>query len=81
MPRIMIEGYLCSQCGHRWAPDALGGSLPRQCPSCGSAHWDLSDNNGADRKRASEAARRLAAMGGSAPDLEYIPRRQGENVS
>ena len=80
MPRIMIEGYLCSLCGHRWAPEALGCSPLKQCPSCESAHWDLSGNNEADRKRASEAARRLAAMGGSAPDLEYIPRRRDWNA-
>ena len=80
MPRIMIEGYLCSRCGHRWAPRALGGSPPKQCPACRSPHWDLSGKDGLNCKRASEAARRLAAMGGSAPDLEYIPRRQGENV-
>ena len=81
MPRIMIEGYLCSRCGHRWAPRILGGSSPKQCPACRSLNWDLSGSDGSNCKRVSEAARRLAAMGGSAPDLEYIPRRRGENVS
>lgn len=81
MPRIMIEGYLCSRCGHKWAPRVLGASPPKSCPACKSPNWDLSGNDGPNRERVSEAGRRLAAMGGSAPDLEYVPRRRGESVS
>ena len=81
MPRIMIQGYLCSRCRHKWAPKVLGSSPPKLCPACKSPHWDLSGNSGENHNRASEASRRLAAMGGSAPDLEYVPRRRGENVS
>lgn len=34
------ERLTCKRCGHTWRPRKED---VRQCPGCGSAHWDVED--------------------------------------
>lgn len=37
-PRVMIEGFECSRCQHRWVPLNIQ-EPPRVCPNCKSPYW------------------------------------------
>ncbi len=46
MGRVEFSGFKCERCGHLWAPrQALDSgepvTLPKVCPSCKSAWWDV----------------------------------------
>lgn len=38
MPEIMLKGYLCERCRHKWVPKE--DVKPRVCPKCKSPYWD-----------------------------------------
>ena len=38
MPEIMLKGYQCNRCGHKWAPKE--DEKPKVCPKCKSPYWD-----------------------------------------
>ncbi len=40
MARIMIEGFLCERCSHRWAPRGGARTEPSICPKCKSPYWN-----------------------------------------
>src|SRR5882762_3691557 len=44
MPRVMLEGFECSRCGHRWIPRE-GLESPQTCPKCKSPYWDRPRRN------------------------------------
>jgi predicted Zn-ribbon and HTH transcriptional regulator len=52
MAEIMLPGYQCERCGHKWAPSEE--TRPRVCPKCKSAYWDIA--------RKEEMAKRLAGI-------------------
>jgi len=39
MPKINIEGYLCSRCSHKWVARE-NNEKPTVCPKCKSPYWD-----------------------------------------
>ena len=39
MPRVKIDGWECTRCGHVWV--SRDGAKPRVCPRCKSALWDI----------------------------------------
>ncbi|MGI0013199.1 MAG: hypothetical protein ACREBU_07130 [Nitrososphaera sp.] len=40
MPRVQLEGYECSRCGHRWVKREATEGDPIICPKCKSPYWD-----------------------------------------
>lgn len=38
MAKIVMTGYQCDRCGHKWAPKK--DVLPKVCPKCKSPYWD-----------------------------------------
>lgn len=40
--KILIEGFLCERCGHKWVPRLK--ENPRVCPKCHSPYWDKPRN-------------------------------------
>jgi predicted Zn-ribbon and HTH transcriptional regulator len=39
MGEIVLNGYLCERCSHKWVPRE-GGNYPKVCPKCKSPYWD-----------------------------------------
>jgi len=39
MGEIMLKGYKCERCGHKWYPREER-EIPRVCPKCKSPYWD-----------------------------------------
>ena len=39
MPKVMLEGFECSRCGHRWFPRE-NTEEPCTCPKCKSPYWN-----------------------------------------
>ncbi|HTD38167.1 MAG TPA: hypothetical protein VK669_11680, partial [Candidatus Limnocylindrales bacterium] len=39
MPRVKIDGWECSRCGHVWV--SREDAKPRVCPRCKSPLWDV----------------------------------------
>ena len=39
MAEIILKGYRCERCGHKWAPRNPE-EKPRVCPKCKSPYWD-----------------------------------------
>jgi DNA-directed RNA polymerase subunit RPC12/RpoP len=43
--KIVLEGYQCLRCGHKWVPNKMkkghsrSDDLPAKCPSCRSQYW------------------------------------------
>jgi DNA-directed RNA polymerase subunit RPC12/RpoP len=45
--RIVLEGFECLRCSHKWVPDkrkaqgkySRSDGLPAQCPKCRSPYW------------------------------------------
>jgi predicted Zn-ribbon and HTH transcriptional regulator len=52
MADIMLKGFQCERCGHKWAPREE--ERPRVCPKCKSAYWDTA--------RKQDLAKRLAGI-------------------
>ncbi|CAN5237191.1 hypothetical protein BH18THE2_BH18THE2_34730 [soil metagenome] len=45
MGEIILKGYQCERCAHKWAPRE--DELPKVCPKCKSPYWNIprkSDN-------------------------------------
>jgi predicted Zn-ribbon and HTH transcriptional regulator len=40
MAKVMIEGWQCERCGHRWVPREGMNHPARCCPKCKSPFWD-----------------------------------------
>ena len=38
MAKILISGWKCERCSHKWAPRTE--EHPRVCPKCKSPYWD-----------------------------------------
>ena len=38
MARVMLQGFQCERCQHKWYPREEGD--PRVCPKCKSPYWD-----------------------------------------
>jgi ribosomal protein L37E len=38
--KIVLEGWICKRCGHKWIPKKK--DVPRSCPNpkCRSIYWD-----------------------------------------
>lgn len=43
MAKIQLAGYRCERCRHEWIPRDEG--VPKVCPSCDSAYWDVPNTN------------------------------------
>ena len=41
VPRITIEAFQCSRCGHIWKPRQGLDRKPKVCPKCKSPYWDV----------------------------------------
>ncbi|HEY9485001.1 MAG TPA: hypothetical protein VIQ04_00035, partial [Nitrososphaeraceae archaeon] len=39
MGEIILKGYQCERCSHKWVPRE-GGNYPKVCPKCKSPYWD-----------------------------------------
>ena len=39
MGEIILKGYQCERCSHKWVPRERG-SYPKVCPNCKSPYWD-----------------------------------------
>jgi len=39
MAEIILKGYQCERCGHKWVPRNEK-EHPRVCPKCKSPYWD-----------------------------------------
>ena len=39
MGEIVLKGYQCERCAHKWVPRAEG-DYPKVCPKCKSPYWD-----------------------------------------
>lgn len=44
---IIVKGYWCNRCGHKWIPRKKN---PRICPKCKSAYWDIPKINKTKKK-------------------------------
>ena len=40
MAYVMIPGFLCERCGHRWIRKQPGTPEPKVCPKCKSTYWN-----------------------------------------
>ncbi len=40
MARILIDGFMCERCHHRWAPRSGAAKEPKNCPKCCSPYWN-----------------------------------------
>ncbi len=41
MPKVLLEGYQCYRCKHKWRPRKFESkNLPKVCPNCKSAYWN-----------------------------------------
>jgi predicted Zn-ribbon and HTH transcriptional regulator len=40
MGKVMLEGYECERCQHRWLPRATTEETPTICPKCKSPYWN-----------------------------------------
>lgn len=38
MAKILIEGYQCERCAHKWI--SREGKEPKVCPKCKSPYWN-----------------------------------------
>lgn len=45
MATIMLHGFQCERCGHKWSPRD-GGAEPSVCPKCKSPYWNKPRKNG-----------------------------------
>ena len=54
--RDMVDLYECDDCEKQWVPRDVG-RISKQCPYCGSRHWNRSDkpDKEQDDARADEA--------------------------
>jgi predicted Zn-ribbon and HTH transcriptional regulator len=39
MGEILLKGYQCERCGHKWVPREES-DYPKVCPKCKSPYWD-----------------------------------------
>lgn len=39
MAKILLEGWQCERCGHKWVPREGTGVVPKVCPRCKSPYW------------------------------------------
>jgi predicted Zn-ribbon and HTH transcriptional regulator len=39
MAKIMLSGFQCERCDHKWVPREEG-EEPKVCPSCKSPYWN-----------------------------------------
>ena len=39
MGEIILKGYQCERCDHKWAPRE--DELPKVCPKCKSPYWNI----------------------------------------
>ena len=40
MAKIMLQGYECERCGHKWVKRSATEGDPVICPKCKSPYWD-----------------------------------------
>jgi predicted Zn-ribbon and HTH transcriptional regulator len=40
MGKVMLEGFECERCGHKWVPRAATEDIPTICPKCKSPYWN-----------------------------------------
>ena len=40
MARVLIEGFMCERCHHRWVPRHNARNEPKNCPKCCSPYWN-----------------------------------------
>lgn len=40
MAKILMEGWQCERCGHKWVPREQDAPEPRVCPKCKSPYWN-----------------------------------------
>ena len=43
MGEIILKGYQCERCSHKWVPRE-GGNYPKVCPKCKSPYWEKTRN-------------------------------------
>ena len=41
MGEIILKGYLCERCEHKWPPRNNSGKKPFVCPKCKSPYWNV----------------------------------------
>ncbi|HEY1198589.1 MAG TPA: hypothetical protein VGG32_07680 [Thermoplasmata archaeon] len=70
MGRVEFSGFKCERCGHLWAPrQALDSgepvTLPKVCPSCKSAWWDVPKKGKAKPARKERKTEKAGPVGGA----------------
>ena len=43
MTEIMVKGYQCDRCNHKWVP--ISDESPKVCPKCKSPYWNVKRKN------------------------------------
>jgi len=50
MGEIILKGYLCERCNHKWPPRNFSNQKPFVCPKCKSPYWNTPKKNSSDKK-------------------------------
>ena len=45
MARVLIEGFMCERCHHRWVPRHNARNEPKNCPKCCSPYLEQAPQN------------------------------------
>jgi len=61
MPEVILRGYECARCGHKWVP--RDDDKPKVCPKCKSPYWDKPRShprkNAIDNTKLSDALKKM----------------------
>jgi len=61
MPKIKVDAYQCTRCGHVWMPRKTG-KEPTVCPKCKSPYWNepRTENRKIEEKKGQKRSGRKA---------------------
>lgn len=51
VPRVMLPGFSCTRCPHKWVPRDLSKD-PTVCPKCKSPYWNTPKGEKAAKSKA-----------------------------
>ena len=49
MGEIILRGYLCERCKHKWPPRNSSNQKPFVCPKCKTPYWNIPKKNNSER--------------------------------
>ena len=59
MPKVQVDGFQCTRCGHVWVPRDIS-DPPAVCPKCKSPYWDRPRQNAIASEVVSQKRKRRA---------------------